>query len=150
MVESWLQQHNINVKESMELEGLEAISSMVMANLGVSIVPKTVQSKNPLPLKRLAQSRCTASLALPIGTVNQNKLLFRLVKRPLMQCRLVNFSLTPALPKQRTLFCLFTKFLTNCITVLAKIWNCTSLGITPFTMPPETAVAHLPMRCGQR
>ena len=57
MVESWLQQHNINVKESMELEGLEAISSMVMANLGVSIVPKRcVQSISPLPLKRLALS----------------------------------------------------------------------------------------------
>ena len=30
MVESWLQQHNINVKESMELEGLEAISSCLL------------------------------------------------------------------------------------------------------------------------
>ena len=54
MVESWLQQHNINVKESMELEGLEAISSMVMANLGVSIVPqRCVSNMNPLPVKHI-------------------------------------------------------------------------------------------------
>jgi DNA-binding transcriptional LysR family regulator len=55
MVESWLQKHKITVKDSMELEGLEAISSMVMANLGVSIVPKRcVRNMNPLPVKRLA------------------------------------------------------------------------------------------------
>jgi DNA-binding transcriptional LysR family regulator len=55
MVESWLQKRKITVKDSMELEGLEAISSMVMANLGVSIVPKRcVQNMNPLPVKRLA------------------------------------------------------------------------------------------------
>jgi len=39
----------------MELENLEAISSMVFANLGVSIVPRScVQSFNPLPIKRLS------------------------------------------------------------------------------------------------
>ena len=55
MVESWLQKRKITVKDSMELEGLEAISSMVMANLGVSIVPKRcVRNMNPLPVKRLA------------------------------------------------------------------------------------------------
>jgi len=55
MVESWLQQHNINVKESMELEGLEAISSMVMANLGVSIVPqRCVRNMNPLPIRHIS------------------------------------------------------------------------------------------------
>jgi DNA-binding transcriptional LysR family regulator len=54
MVESWLQKHKITVKDSMELEGLEAISSMVMASLGVSIVPKRcVRNMNPLPVKRL-------------------------------------------------------------------------------------------------
>jgi len=57
MVEGWLQKHNITVRDSMELEGLEAISSMVMANLGVSIVPKRcVRNMNPLPVKRLALS----------------------------------------------------------------------------------------------
>jgi len=57
MVEGWLQKHKITVRDSMELEGLEAISSMVMANLGVSIVPKRcVRNMNPLPVKRLALS----------------------------------------------------------------------------------------------
>ena len=57
MVERWLQKHKIIVRDSMELEGLEAISSMVMANLGVSIVPKRcVRNMNPLPVKRLALS----------------------------------------------------------------------------------------------
>lgn len=54
-IESWLQKERIRVHESMELEGLEAISSMVLANLGVSIVPEScVRSCNPLPLKRLS------------------------------------------------------------------------------------------------
>ncbi len=57
MVEGWLQKHKITVRDSMELEGLEAISSMVMANLGVSIVPKRcVRNMNPLPVKRLVLS----------------------------------------------------------------------------------------------
>ena len=55
MVEKWLQKNNIQVNESMELDGLEAISSMVFANLGLSIVPKScVQSVNPLPIRRLS------------------------------------------------------------------------------------------------
>ena len=53
-----------------------------------------------------------------------------------MQCRLVNFSLTPALPKQRALFCLFTKFLANCIAVLAKIWNCTKSRHNAISIAP--------------
>ncbi|MDW3225404.1 MAG: LysR substrate-binding domain-containing protein [Paracoccaceae bacterium] len=55
MIESWLQKKNISVAETMELDGLEAISSMVYANLGVAIAPKrAVQSTSPLPLKRLS------------------------------------------------------------------------------------------------
>ena len=73
MVESWLQQHNINVKESMELEGLEAISSMVMANLGVSIVPKRcVRNMNPLPLKRLALGPNTPARQLSLAYRDDN------------------------------------------------------------------------------
>ena len=54
MVEAWLQEQNITDQESMELEDLEAISSMVMANLGVSIVPqRCVRNMNPLPVKHI-------------------------------------------------------------------------------------------------
>lgn len=54
MIESWLQKKGIRVNEAMELDSLEAISSMVFANLGVAIAPRrSVQTNNPLPLKRL-------------------------------------------------------------------------------------------------
>lgn len=55
LIESWLQEKGIRVNESMELEGLEAISSMVLANLGVSIVPRRcVASFSPLPVRRIS------------------------------------------------------------------------------------------------
>jgi len=55
MIETWLQSKAIKVNERMELEGLEAISSMVFANLGVSIIPSnSVRAYNPLPLKRIS------------------------------------------------------------------------------------------------
>lgn len=54
MIEGWLQRHGFVVSESMELANLEAISSMVHADLGVSIVPRQcVLPPNPLPLKRI-------------------------------------------------------------------------------------------------
>jgi len=54
LIETWLQDQKIDVRDSMELEGLEAISTMVLCNLGVSIAPRrSFQSANPLPLKRL-------------------------------------------------------------------------------------------------
>ncbi len=54
LIESWLQRKNIKVSETMELENLEAISSMVHANLGVSVVPRScVASTYALPLRCL-------------------------------------------------------------------------------------------------
>jgi DNA-binding transcriptional LysR family regulator len=51
-IDSWLQRKGIVVKDTMELENLEIISSMVHADLGVSIVPRrSVQPPNPLPLR---------------------------------------------------------------------------------------------------
>ena len=54
LIDNWLQQHRVKVREGMELESLESIASMVFSNLGVSIVPKScVSAPNPLPVKRL-------------------------------------------------------------------------------------------------
>ena len=54
MIETWLQEKGIRVSETMELENLEAISSMVHANLGVSIVPTScVVNRYALPLKHI-------------------------------------------------------------------------------------------------
>ena len=54
MIEKWLQSQKIDVNDTMELEGLEAISNMVFCNLGVSIAPKScVHAINRLPLKYL-------------------------------------------------------------------------------------------------
>ncbi|MCQ0988249.1 LysR substrate-binding domain-containing protein [Jiella marina] len=52
-IEQWLQDHGIIVREAMELENLESISSMVLFNLGVSIAPRPFVALTPLPLKHL-------------------------------------------------------------------------------------------------
>ena len=55
LIENWLRAKNIRVNETMELDSLEAIASMVAANLGVSIVPATcVASPNPMPVGRIS------------------------------------------------------------------------------------------------
>ncbi len=52
VIEDWLQVEGIEVNESMELGNLESIASMVLADLGVSIVPRScVAAPNPLPVK---------------------------------------------------------------------------------------------------
>ncbi len=53
-IDDWLIQKKVKVKESMELDTLEAISTMVYQGLGVSIVPtRCVPSPRPLPLTRI-------------------------------------------------------------------------------------------------
>ncbi len=70
LVEAWLQKNGLRITERMELQGLDAISSMVYANLGVSIVPKRcVQPSNPLPVRRLSLG--------PDGPVRRLCLVFR-------------------------------------------------------------------------
>lgn len=67
MIERWLERRGIAVSDSMELENLEAISSMVYADLGVSVVPRQcVRPPCPLPLKRipLEGEGCTRELGL--------------------------------------------------------------------------------------
>lgn len=54
-IETWLQTNDLRVNDVMELEGLEAISSMVAADLGISIVPhRCVRENDRLPLKTLS------------------------------------------------------------------------------------------------
>lgn len=55
MIDHWLQEKNIVVHDTMELENLESISGMVYADLGVSIVPsRCFQPPNPLPLRHIS------------------------------------------------------------------------------------------------
>lgn len=64
-IESWLQHNDIVVNDVMELEGLEAISSMVAAELGISIVPqRCIIESHHLPLKKI-----------PLGKGNPSRLL---------------------------------------------------------------------------
>ena len=54
MIDEWLNAQKLRVREIMELDTLESISTMVFHNLGVSIVPKRcVPSPRPLDLKRV-------------------------------------------------------------------------------------------------
>ncbi|MDA8871030.1 LysR substrate-binding domain-containing protein [Rhizobiaceae bacterium] len=54
MIESWLQASGIRVRETMELPNLDAILSMVMARLGISIAPRPcVRSPGQLAVVRM-------------------------------------------------------------------------------------------------
>jgi len=54
LIDDWLQKKGIHVREVMELDTLEAISTMVFHGLGVSIVPRRcVPSPSPLALRRI-------------------------------------------------------------------------------------------------
>lgn len=55
LIDNWLVAHRIRVRETMELDSPEAITSMVQANLGVSIVPDlAVKPAEMTPVKRLS------------------------------------------------------------------------------------------------
>lgn len=57
LIEKWLQDSDITVRETMELAGLEAIYSMVLADLGVSIIPDPcMKVANQPPLRRISLS----------------------------------------------------------------------------------------------
>lgn len=54
LVEKWLQDNDIAVRDTMELASLEAIYSMVLADLGVSIIPEPcMKVANQPPLRRI-------------------------------------------------------------------------------------------------
>lgn len=54
LIDNWIVSQGLRVSETMELDGLEAITSMVHANLGVSIIPRlAVPPVEAVPVKRL-------------------------------------------------------------------------------------------------
>ena len=70
-IEAWLQGRGISVKDTMELEGLEAISSMVAANLGISIVPKRcITESDQLPLKTISLGKNAPTRTLGLVSLN--------------------------------------------------------------------------------
>lgn len=73
LIETWIQNSGARVTETMELENLEAISSMVHANLGVSIVPAPcVPNPCALPLRwlPLGEDAPMRTLGLAFGKDN--------------------------------------------------------------------------------
>ena len=55
IIENWLKTNDVSVTDTMELDSLEAISSMVLCNMGVAIAPRRcVQIVDPLPLRRMS------------------------------------------------------------------------------------------------
>jgi len=88
LIEDWLQEKKLRVDETMELESLEAISSMVAADLGVSIVPKTcVASPNPLPVRRisLGEGAPTRQLILVYRTDNPKSRILELLQTTILE-----------------------------------------------------------------
>ncbi len=73
LIETWLQSNGVRVSETMELQNLEAIASMVYANLGVSIVPTSCVA-NPMgtPLQRLSLGRNAPSRILGLAYRKEN------------------------------------------------------------------------------
>lgn len=73
LIETWIQNTGARVTEAMELENLEAISSMVHANLGVSIVPAPcVANPGALPLRWLPLGAGAPSRTLGLAFRKEN------------------------------------------------------------------------------
>jgi len=87
LIDEWLLKNKISVNESMELDTLEAISSMVFHGLGVSIVPKRcVPSPHPLPLKRIPLKSNPLMRSLGLLSRNDNPQ-FKLIERVLLELK---------------------------------------------------------------
>jgi len=68
LIDNWIVSKQIHVNETMELDSLEAIASMVNANLGVSIVPKLlVPSDGTVSLKSLSLGPSTPTRVLGLA-----------------------------------------------------------------------------------
>jgi len=73
LIETWLQSNGVRVSETMELQNLEAIASMVYANLGVSIVPTScVVNPMGMPLRRLSLGHNAPSRILGLAYRKEN------------------------------------------------------------------------------
>jgi len=70
VIDEWLQKQKIPVSETMELESLDTISTMVSHNLGVSMVPRScVPTPDVLPLKHFELEN--GPIARDIGLINR-------------------------------------------------------------------------------
>ncbi|MEE9333756.1 MAG: LysR family transcriptional regulator [Granulosicoccaceae bacterium] len=73
LIDNWIVSKQIHVNETMELDSLEAIASMVNANLGVSIVPKlVVPSDGTVKLKNLSLGPSTPKRCLGLAYHKQH------------------------------------------------------------------------------
>lgn len=69
LIENWILAKRVQVSEAMELNSAEAISSMVQAGLGVSIVPDlAVKPQDGVRVKRLALGRDAPSRILGLAS----------------------------------------------------------------------------------
>ncbi|MEP4638980.1 MAG: LysR substrate-binding domain-containing protein, partial [Yoonia sp.] len=80
LIENWLVANKVRVTEAMELDSPEAITSMVQANLGVSIVPDLVVK----PLEQVAVKR------IALGTDAPTRLLGLAYRKDHIKTRLLD------------------------------------------------------------
>jgi len=73
LIDNWIASKNIPIIETMELDSGEAISGMVSAGLGISILPEAVvKSGNESPVKRLSLGRGAPKRTLGLVYRNDN------------------------------------------------------------------------------